>query len=88
MIDQNAPHQLGGNSKEAGFVLPSDFALFRQLEKSLMDKRCGLQRMVGSFPSHVVIRQSTQFPVDYGDQPVLRTSIPVIQILEQLSYVR
>ncbi len=47
MIDQNAAHQLCGDSEEVGAVLPTHIFLINQTEECLVDEGRCLQGMSG-----------------------------------------
>src|SRR5262249_54309976 len=57
MINQNAPHRLGGDAEEVGAVLPSYVSLIYQLDVSLVRQRRRLQRVTCAFSPHIALRK-------------------------------
>jgi len=49
MIDQNAAHEAGGDSKKLSSVLPGCASLTHELEEEFVHQRCGLQRVIRAF---------------------------------------
>ncbi len=54
MVDQNAAHQLGGNTQELRAVLPSRLPLVHQPQIGFVDQCGGLQRMPRVLPPQIV----------------------------------
>ena len=57
-IDQNAPQQLGQDGEEARPVLPRRLTRITQPQVCLIDQRSRLQRMPGTFLTHVMPGQA------------------------------
>ena len=49
MIDQNAAHEAGGDSKKLSSVLPGCTSLIHELEEEFVHQRRGLQRVIRAF---------------------------------------
>ena len=67
MLDQNAPHRLGGGMKKMGAVrktvLPG-----RQPKISLVNQRRRLERMPHALMRHAMASQNSQFVVNLAEQ--------------------
>jgi hypothetical protein len=60
-----------GNGKKVSPILPTPFLTVNtvnQSQVSLMDQRSGLQRVIGTFLTHIPTSQSAQFIIDQWDQ--------------------
>ena len=68
MIDHDAAHELRGDGKEMGAVLPLRMGLVRELEVSVIQQRSRLQRVAGSLPAHVMVRQTLELWLHERDQ--------------------
>ena len=62
-IRQNAPHQLGANSKEMRPVVPTHLSDIDQPQIDFVDECRGLESVTGTFSGHVVPRRPVQFLV-------------------------
>jgi hypothetical protein len=71
--------------KEMGAVLPPHIALLRELEVSVVQQRSCLQRVAGSLPAHVMLRQTLELWLDERDQALQCMWISVAPLAEQLS---
>ena len=86
VIDEYAPHQLGGNAEEMGAILPSGVSLIDELQIRLVDERGWLQRVTGTFAAQIVTRETAQFVVNQRHQFLERRLVAVAPIDEQLGY--
>jgi hypothetical protein len=77
VVDENAAHHFGGYTKELRAVLPRDTTLIDQPEVGLVNERCRLQGMTGSFASKVGRRAAAQFLVDERHEQIARGDIAV-----------
>lgn len=59
VIDQDAAHDMRGNRKKVGAVLPVHPALIDELQVGLVHERGGGQGMVGTFASKRASRRSS-----------------------------
>lgn len=64
VIDEDAAHELGGDTEEVGPALPVNACLIDQLHVRFVDERRGLQSMIGAFAAHVVGGDASQFGID------------------------
>jgi len=53
VIDEDAPHQLGGDAEELRAILPVGLMLVDQAQVRLVDQRRRLQSMIGSLAAQV-----------------------------------
>lgn len=72
VVDENAPHQLGGHAEEVGAALPVYPCLIHQLHVGFMHKRGCLQRVVCPFPPHIVCRDPAKFLIHDGEELIVR----------------
>ena len=64
MVDQNAPHELGGDAEEVGSALPVDARLIYQLHVCFVDQSGSLQGMIAAFAAHIVGGDAAQFRIN------------------------
>jgi len=64
VFDQDAPHRLGRRTEEMRAILKSRGITAAQPHPGLMDEGGGLERMAGSFVSHLMRRQTAEFFVN------------------------
>jgi hypothetical protein len=64
VIDQDTPHQIGGNGKEVSPVLPVYIPRINEPQKGLVDQGRRLQGMTAALPAQIAGRLSAQFFVD------------------------
>jgi hypothetical protein len=64
MVDEIMPHNLRGNPKNNGPILPLRGTLVDQFQVGLVDERRGLQSVVNSFLPHVPGRHLPRFAVN------------------------
>jgi hypothetical protein len=64
VIDQNVPHDLGGNREEVRTILPTRRGLLHQSQVGFVDECGGLQSMVHSFAPHVSCSHLPKFAVN------------------------
>jgi hypothetical protein len=57
VLDQDAPHSLGGRSEEVAAVLPAGIPLSHQPEVRLVNQGRGLERLTGLLLRHPLRRQ-------------------------------
>ena len=68
MIHENAPHQLGCDTKKMRPILPTDILLINELQICFIDQRRGLKRMTWAFLAHIACCQTMQFLINKRDQ--------------------
>jgi hypothetical protein len=64
MVDQYPAHRLGSSAKKVSTALPVLVTHSDQTKPSLMNQRSRLECMAGSFMSHIVAGEFTQFLID------------------------
>ena len=64
MVDQNAPHELGGDAEELGAVLPLDTALIDHSQVCFVDERGRLKRVIAPLPLEIAPGQVTELLVN------------------------
>ena len=84
MIDHDAAHQLRGDGKEMGAVLPMRMGLVRELKVSVVEQRGGLQGVAGSLPAHVMVRQTLELRLDERDELLQRADVSAAPIAKEL----
>src|SRR3989454_6350932 len=84
MIDQDAAHQLCGNSEEVRAVFPVNALAIDQPHICLVDQRCRLQRVTGTLAAHVMAGQLAQLAIDQRHQLVERRFVAVTPLNKQL----
>jgi hypothetical protein len=82
VIDQNAAHDLCGDSEEVRAVGPMNVFLIDETNVSLIDERGGLKRVTLSFPAHVTAGKPVEFVVDQRVQLVECGLIPIAPLSE------
>jgi hypothetical protein len=63
VIHQNLPHQPGSYTHKVRTVLHIEWFLVHQAQVGFVHQRRGLQRVPGTFPSQIVMRQVVKFLV-------------------------
>jgi len=64
VVDEDAAHQLRGQTDEVRAVLPGQIPLTEQLQKGLVHEGGGLKRVVGPLMAEVPDGESSQLAVD------------------------
>jgi hypothetical protein len=83
VIDQDAPHDLGRDTKTMGAILPIDVALIAEPDVRLMNKGRRLQGVVSPLAPKLAGRHASELRVDEWQQLVERSPVAAIPIAEQ-----
>src|SRR5271166_6197687 len=83
MIHEDAPHQLRGNTKKVGPVLPLGRLLMEKTQIGLVNECPALECVVGAFPPEIVACDSAQLRINQGDQLFLSVLISLSPVVEQ-----
>jgi hypothetical protein len=75
VIDENAPHGLGGDTEELRAVLPLGASLVDEPEVRFVDERRGLQGVIVRFTPHCSGRLAVQLGINDRQQPFARTCV-------------
>ena len=86
MVDENAPHGLGGRSEKVIAILPAGPGGALQSEPGLMNERSGLQSVTSAFTRHLAVGESPQFLVD-GGKEFIRRGLTGLHAAENSGYV-
>ncbi len=86
VVDQDSPHDLGGDTIEVLAVRPDGIAV-RQPHVRLVDQCGGLQRVVSSFAVEIAIGDGPQLVVDEGEQSGQSVVLTTLTTLTTLSQV-
>src|SRR5215472_15611045 len=87
MLNQDAPHHLGGNREEMGAILPPHALVVDQSHVGFIEQRGRLQAGAGALAPHVAPRQPVELVIDDGRQPFERALLSVAPGLEQLAHL-
>jgi hypothetical protein len=66
VVDQDPPHDAGGDAEELGAVAPVDAALIHEAQIGLVDEGGRLESVARGFPTQAAGRESVQLLVDHG----------------------
>jgi len=58
VVNQNSPHELGGNGKEMGAILPAHALVIDEPQVGFVNQSRGLQGVAGALPAHVTPSQT------------------------------
>ena len=86
VVEQDAPHQLRGDPKKVGTILPLDLPLINQPDKSLVHQGRGLHRVTRTLSPHVASREPMQLVVHQRQQLSQRRLVALAPGQEQLSH--
>ena len=64
MIDQNASHHLGSDGKEMSAILPLHPGVVNQTQPGFVYESRRLQRVAGTFASHIAMSQFPEFAIN------------------------
>src|SRR5262249_6843576 len=84
VMHHDSAHELRGYRKKMGAVLPRRTGLSGQLYVGVIKQRRGLQRMSGSFPTHVSVGQTVQLRLNQRDQFFQSALVSVPPIAKEL----
>jgi hypothetical protein len=70
MIEQNASHHRGRDTKKMGAILPMDPVLVDQSNVCLVYKNSRLKRISGPKAPKIIPSESSKLPLDKGEQLV------------------
>ena len=84
MTDHDSAHQLCGDAKEVGAILPLWRGIAGELEVSVVEQRGGLQRVVRSLPVHVMPRQALELRLHERNQLLQCTRVSIAPVGEEL----
>ena len=70
MVDQNVPHQLGGDTEKVSPVLPLGSVLPDQTKVRLVNQRGALQGVVAALALKITARHAAQLAVNKWDQGI------------------
>ena len=75
MLDEHPPHGLGCGDVEVSEVFPGDITWPHKADIGLVNQSGGLQRVVATLPSHLLLGRSPELLVDEGKELVCREAI-------------
>jgi len=81
VIDQDTPHQVGGNGKEVSAVLPMYVPGINEPQKGLIDQSRRLQGMTAALPTQIAGRLPAQFFVDEWRELIQSPFVAVTPLL-------
>src|SRR5260370_4041374 len=87
VVNQDAPHEPGGNPEEMTAILPSLRRLVHQPEVGFMNEVCWLQRMPPALASQVRRGQTTELTVDQWNKVGQTVTITGRDIVQQPRHV-
>ena len=87
VINQDAPHSKAGQGEEMGAVLPFHRLVAEEPEESFVDKRGGLEGMIGAFAAHTLVRSGVEVIVDKSGEGGFSLPVPVAQRFELFGYL-
>ena len=87
MVDEDAPHRLGGDREEVRAVLVPGPVLIDEAQIGLVDERGRLQRVFRPLFGQVFLCDAPEIRVDQGKEPVDRSLRPARQFLEDLGRI-
>jgi hypothetical protein len=83
VIDQDAAHDLRGDTKEMRPILPVDLPLVDEPDKHLVHKRRRLQGVAGPLAPKLAGRHAPELRIDEWQQLVERSPVAATPIAEQ-----
>ena len=86
-VNEDASHDLRGQSEEMRAILPVDVVGVDQTEIGLMDERRALQRQARAFVPHVPPGLDSQLRVDQRRELLERPLVSLAPCLQQARYV-
>ncbi len=84
MVDQDAPHGLGGHTEEVRPARERDLGLIHQLDVRLVDQRRRVERLVGRAVAQETARQHAELLVDERRQLVQGPRLTLADAAQQL----
>jgi hypothetical protein len=87
IVQKNPSHDLRGNPKKMGPVLPARFLLINKLEISLVYEGSRLQSVVRIFVSHIVVCEPTELTFNQWQQLIKRSLIAIAPINKKACYL-
>ena len=83
VIDQDAAHDVRGDTEEMRSVLPVHPPLIDEADERLVDKGGRLQSVVGALAPKLTGGNASELRIDEGQQPVERSPVAATPIAEQ-----
>src|SRR5260370_38611821 len=87
VINQNAPHNLGGDGKELRTVFPANVLPIDHPQVSLVDKCGGLQGVIGALVLHIRRGEMAQVFIDNFEQLARRAVVPRAHAIKENCHV-
>jgi len=82
IVNQYAPHGLGGCGEKVGAILPGGLVVTAEPQPGFVNQGRGLQGLSGRFPSHLLRRELAQLFVDQRQEFIRRLGIALINALK------
>jgi hypothetical protein len=88
VIDKDAAHQVRGDRKEVGAVLPLNPPLIDELQIRLVNQGGRRQRVIGPFALEIAARQPAQFRVNGVNETAPRSLVAFAPGHQETGYIR
>src|SRR5262249_19016506 len=83
VVEQDAPHDLRGNGKKMGAVLPVDAPLIDQLQIGFVDEDGRLNGAVAPLARGAARRDDAQLVVDERNETIEGLTVPALPVAKQ-----
>src|SRR5262245_30982580 len=83
VIDEDAAHDVRGDTKEMRAILPVDLPLIDEPDEHLMNQGRRLQGVVGALAPKLAGRHTPELPIDQWQQLVERCPVATTPLAEQ-----
>ena len=86
MVDEDPAHDLRGNCKEMGTVVPARAPLIDQVQEDFVNQRCGLQSMVRTFVAQLAAGDPAEFRVNERRKPIEGSLVAAAPLPQHLGH--